>query len=369
MNIGFVVEPYEEHEASGMGYSALEIAKIFASGAQAKGYELTLYSSKPINPALVPGVYRNVLIPRSFVGQFWYFLFVTKREVDVLFFIVALLPFWISKKITTVLICKELANEHIKGGSVKESIKIYMRDRLLMPVCVGRATRVLASSNATKFDVMKYYKVPEKKITVVYEGFQDWGRFQSVAPVLDAKLSPFFLFSGKVKTRKNVHGLVDAFIAFRKRTSETQKLVIAGSYGGAYYQRLNSALVAAGLREEVFFLGYVDAPMMYTLFTHATAFVFPSFSEGFGMPLVEAMSLGTPVIAADISVLKEVVGDAGLFVDPHSSENISEAMERVVKEPALRETLIQKGHMQSQQFSWEKVGVQYKEVVRELQQS
>lgn len=363
LRVGFVAEPYETEEASGMGYSVMETMKAFAKNAGP--YTLTIYSGVPIDRTRVPGDYINTIVPKSFIGKFFYF-WRMKPEVDVLFFIVALLPLWVPKNIQTVLICKELANQHVKAGSFREGVKVFIRDRVLLPRTMRQGSKVLVSSRATQEDVEKYYHVASEKIEIIFEGYQDWRQYKDVAPAIDAQMQPYFLFAGKVKTRKNVHGIVEAFIDFKKRAHTDIKLVIAGSYGGEYYQKMHQALVVAGQRDNVFFLGYVDAPMMYSLYTHALAYVFPSFSEGFGMPLVECMNLGVPVITSNISSMAEIVGDAGLLIDPHNISTLSAAMERMSIDEQLRIELVQKGYERAKLFSWEKVSEKYVTLLRTL---
>ena len=347
-----------------MGYSVLETAKALAANAGI--YELTIYSSKPVSPQLVLGSYKNIIVPKSLVGKFFRFLWM-KKEVDVLFFVVALLPLWVPKKIKSVVICKELPDHKIQAHGIRANITIFIRDRLLMPVCMSRAVQVLASSEATARDVTEFYGVPKEHIKVIYEGYQDWTRYAREAPPIDENFKPYFLFAGKVKPRKNVHGIVAAFILFKERTHNNCKLLIVGSYGGAYHAAMLEKLRAHHLEQDVHFLGYVSAPMMYTLYTHALALVFPSFSEGFGMPLVEAMSLGLPIVSSNISSLVEVVGDAGIVVDPYDTETISRAMEQIVSDAVLREELVKKGFERTKLFSWEKVGEKYSNVIQKFQ--
>jgi glycosyltransferase involved in cell wall biosynthesis len=350
-----VVEPYEESQASGMGYSVIETAKALARGS---GYELTLYSSRPLNRALIPGAYRNTLVPKSFVGKFLYFLLM-KNEVDLMFYVVALLPLWIPKGIHAAVICKELPDHHLPVPGFLPKIKVFMRDQVLMPTCMRRSSMVLVSSKATAEDVQRFYHIPEERIQVIYEGYQDWHRYASQAPSINPKWKPFFFFTGKVKSRKNVHGIVSAFIAFKKRTQSPMQLVIAGSFGGGYYARMYAELKREELENDVRFLGYVSAPMMYALYMNACALVFPSLSEGFGMPVIEAMSLGLPVITSDIPSLSEIAGGAALLCDPSDIHSIAQAMERMANDVPLREELRAKGFKRAEHFSWEKVGQKY----------
>ncbi len=351
MKIGFVAEPYEESNASGMGYVVLELlTNMIAEGSQ---HTFVVYSSRPIDRNLIPGKFENVIIPRGFAKQFFYFLRL-KDDINVLYFIAPLLPLLIPKRIKAIVVCQELASQKITPGPLYEKIKAFLRDRILMPLCLSRAVAIGAASKATQTDILKFYNVLPMKVQVIYDGFQDVGRFKDAAPNVDEAMKPYFFFAGKVKYRKNVHGIVAAFIAFKRKTTANHKLVIAGDYGGDYYDGIMQQLSENKLEHDVFFVGYVSGAGLYSYYKNAAAFVFPSINEGFGMPPIEAMSLGTPVITSKISSMAEVAGDAALLVDPFSVEEISSAMERITHDDALRAELVQKGFERCKMFSWKK---------------
>jgi glycosyltransferase involved in cell wall biosynthesis len=349
MKIGFVAEPYEESHASGMGYVVLEFIKNIAE--QANGDELVVYSSRPVNRNFLPGKYTNTLMPKGFVRQFFYFLRL-KDDVDTLLFIAPLLPLWLPKRVKAVLVCQELASQNIKPKGLRDRTRSFLRDKILMPVCIARASKIIAASNSTKRDILRFYRVPEEKVQVIYDGFQDLGRFAESAPPIDASMQPYFFFAGKVKYRKNVHGIVAAFIALKQRRPSEIKLIIAGDYGGEYHAAMLQALEEAGFAQDVFFVGYVSSEKLYALYKHAAGFVFPSINEGFGMPPVEAMSLGVPVLTSKISSMAEVAGDAALLVDPFNVAEISDAMEKILFDDAVRADLIGKGYERAKKFSW-----------------
>lgn len=349
MKIGFVAEPYEESHASGMGYVVLEFIKNIA--AQSAGDELVVYSTKPVNRELLPGPFTNILIPKGFVKQFFYFLRFSK-QVDALLFIAPLLPLWLPRHTKAVLVCQELASQNITPKGLRDRTRSFLRDNILMPVCVARASKIIAASQSTQRDILKFYRVPVGKVQVIYDGFQDLSRFKDVAAPIDETMRPYFFFAGKVKYRKNVHGIVAAFIALKKRRPSAVKLIIAGDYGGEYHASMLQALEEAGFAQDVFFIGYVTSEKLYSLYKYATGFVFPSINEGFGMPPVEAMSLGVPVLTSKISSMAEVAGDAALLVDPFSVEEISDAMEKILFDDAVRTDLIHKGYERAKKFSW-----------------
>lgn len=356
MKIGFVAEPYEEQGASGMGYMILELMKNLPMAG--RNHEFIIYSSLSIREDPVQSNVRNVIVPRGLLGKFFWFLF-TKEEIDVLLFVTPLLPLILPRSIKSVPICPELGSQKITPGSLGGKLVAFARDRILMPVCLRRATSIITISHATKEDIVKYYCVPQQKIVVIYTGFQDLKPYIDKAPAIDDRMIPFFFFTGRVKPRKNVHAIVSAFITFKKRTHADCKLVIAGKAGGDYCRAMVIELEKNNLQNEVFFVGYVSTELLCSYYLRAMAFVFPSLNEGFGMPVVEAMNLGTPVITSSISSLPEAAGDAGLLVDPYNIEAISRAMEKIFSEPSLRAKLVEKGYAQAKNFSWWKTANEY----------
>src|SRR3989344_2621665 len=363
MKIGFVAEPYEESHASGMGYVVLELMKNLPMAATES--EFVIYSSRPINAEYMQCPFRNVLIPKGFIGKFFFFLRL-HREVDALLFVAPLLPLILPRSINTVVVCQELANLKFPPKSFAERFSAFIRDWILMPICLSRAVKIVAASEATQIDLMHFYRLPKEKVPIIYDGFQNIANFASDAPAPNMSLHPYFFFAGKVKHRKNVHGIVSAFISFKKRTNADTKLVIAGDYGGDYYINLAQELTESGYMKDAHFVGYITGAKLYTLYKHAFAFVFPSINEGFGMPPIEAMSLGVPVITSKISSMVEVAGGAALLVDPFDIEDISHAMEKVYKDPELRADLIRKGFARAKEFSWTKSAKSYIDLLRSL---
>jgi glycosyltransferase involved in cell wall biosynthesis len=362
MRIGFVAEPYEETNASGMGYVVMELMKNLPLGSDDV---LVVYSSKPVSKTLVTTPFENILVPKNFFKKLWYF-FRLKDEVDVLIFIAPLLPLILPKRIKPVMVCQELGSQKTPVRGLRETSIAILRDRILMPLAIARASSIVAASYATKTDIHTYYRVPDEKVVVVYDGYQNLSVFKNTAPSIDEKMKPFFFFAGKVKSRKNVHGIVEAFIKFKKRVPSSAKLVVAGDFGGSYYENMKKAIEENNLQDEVFFPGYTVGAQLYAYYTNALALTFPSFNEGFGMPPVEAMSLGLPVITSNISSMAEVVADAGLLVNPYDTDDISQAMEKVYTDTALRESLIARGYERAKEFSWPKATREVMEIIKSL---
>ncbi|MFQ6100404.1 MAG: glycosyltransferase family 4 protein [Anaerolineae bacterium] len=223
----------------------------------------------------------------------------------------------------------------------------------------GRAAaHILADSEATKSDLVTRYSVPPAKITVAYPGYDE-----TLAPVRDLAAieavkvrygisGDYFQYLGTLQPRKNLRRLVEAFAKSAIRNPQSAiHLVLAGKRGWLY-DDLFAQVRRLGLEHRVLFLGYVPDEDKAALLSGALAFVFPSLYEGFGLPVLEAQACGCPVITSTTSSLPEVAGDAALLVDPTDTAGIAAAMQRILAEPSLRESLIERGLANVRRFSW-----------------
>ncbi|MBI2887788.1 MAG: glycosyltransferase family 4 protein [Chloroflexi bacterium] len=221
---------------------------------------------------------------------------------------------------------------------------------------VRAAAHLLADSQATRADLIRHYSVPPERVTVVYPGVSPlFTQEQDPAELGAVRLhynlqEPYVLYVGTLHPRKNVTRLIEAFARAKREGRLQERLVLAGRMGWLPEEILRS-LQQVG--EAVTLLGYVPDDHLPALYGGATAFVLPSLFEGFGMPVLEAMACGTPVIAADSSSLPEVVGDAGVLVDPQQTDELAEALAWVCGRQELREQLRQKGLARVRVFTWE----------------
>ena len=213
----------------------------------------------------------------------------------------------------------------------------------LIPAAARRARLIIANSEYSKWQIVRYLGIPEDRIRVTRLAASP--EFMPVAVRPD---HPYFLYVGNLEPRKNLERLVEAFARMPRKDHQ---LVIVGNrwYRGGDVERKARSL---GLNGRVKFLGYVPRADLPGLFSGATAFVYPSLLEGFGLPIVEAMACGTPVITSNSSALREVAGDAAVLVDPESVREITEAMEGVAEDKRMREDLSQKGLKRAAEFSW-----------------
>jgi glycosyltransferase involved in cell wall biosynthesis len=221
-----------------------------------------------------------------------------------------------------------------------------------------RARRVIAISESTKQDIVRFLSVPESKVDVVACGVdQDFGPIESVEKldVLRRKrhLPPrMLLFVGTLEPRKNLTTLLRSY-ALLKQRFDPPPLVIGGPQGWRH-EEVFSLAQELDLEDDVLFPGFIPREELPLWYNAASAFVYPSLYEGFGLPPLEAMACGTPVITSNASSLPEVVGDAGLLVEPTNAEELAQAMQRVLRDDDLRDSLRRKGLERAKMFSWQR---------------
>jgi glycosyltransferase involved in cell wall biosynthesis len=232
----------------------------------------------------------------------------------------------------------------------------------VVPEAVGAADVVAAVSQATRQTLIEHLKTPPEKITIIPNGVRPHFR-RITDPILLAATRhkfglkhPLVLGVGTLEPRKNHSGLIKAFHKAQSAAGKQQRpamLALAGGPGWLY-EETQQLIAKLKLEKKVRFLGRVSELELITLYSMADVFAFPSFFEGFGLPPLEAMACGTPVITSNSSSLPEVVGDAALLIDPHNASELAQAMIRLLEDERLREELRQKGYARAQLFTWPK---------------
>lgn len=219
---------------------------------------------------------------------------------------------------------------------------------------VRKAARVITISQSSKDDIIDEYKVAKDKVKVVYLGIKKEEKTKSMSETLSKHnvKSPFILFVGTLQPRKNIAGLIHAFSKVKEKNPDLE-LVIIGKKGWMYEDILE-APEKFGVEKDVKFLDFVKDEELPSFYKNAVCFVLPSLYEGFGLPVLEAMKYGCPVITSNISSMPEAGGDAALYVNPDSIEDIAEKIEKVVGDPKLAESMRKKGLLQVKKFNWEK---------------
>jgi glycosyltransferase involved in cell wall biosynthesis len=249
------------------------------------------------------------------------------------------------------------------------------RDRMLLstlvPLSARRASRIIAASQSTKRDIVERYDVDPERISVTYYAADSQFRPISNRGALRAVLDDygisqgFILTVGNLQPRKNLLRLVEAFAELIQSRAIDPQLVIAGQ---AFWRgsEVSRRVEERHLHEHVVFTGYVPQEHLVSLYNAADLFVYPSLYEGFGLPLLEAMACGTPVITSNRSSLPEVVGEAALLVEPHRTEDLAQAILDVLSNDALQSELSAKGLERAGFFSWERTAKQTLAVYEEV---
>lgn len=226
------------------------------------------------------------------------------------------------------------------------------------------AERILAVSHFTKKDVHRLFQVPEEKIEVVYNAIDDRFRMGHATATEKEALAeryqinyPFLLYAGRISPHKNVIRIIEAFATLKTELDKEGafpdlKLIIIGDEVSKHPD-LRREVIKSGVQYDVRFLGFVPIEVMRVLYDMAKIFVFPSLYEGFGLPPLEAMAHGTPVVTSNTSSLPEVVGKAAVLVNPENVFEISRALHRVLIDQPLREKMKKAGIERAEKFSWE----------------
>lgn len=270
--------------------------------------------------------------------------------------------------------------EHMYGSrnvsSFRRSLHFYLTRRVLR-----KAARIIAVSQFTKNEIEKLLSIPDDRIEVVYNAIDE--RFlHGHASEADRELIaqrylvnyPFILYAGAIRPHKNVVRIIEAFSALKsellkEHEKEQQfqdlKLIIIGDDLSSH-PRLRRTVVRSGVQNDVRFLGFVPIDVLRIFYDVAKVFVFPSLYEGFGLPPLEAMAHGTPVVTSNTSSLPEVSGNAALLVNPENVFEIRRGLQRVLLDPILRARMKQRGYEQAQRFSWTNSVSRILEIYREV---
>ena len=247
----------------------------------------------------------------------------------------------------------------------------YAYARATMWSAAHRSDCILTVSEASKRDILHFFRIPAGKIVVAYNAIEE--RFwrepadEDIARVRERYQldHPFVLYVGNIKPHKNLVRLIEAFDGLRRLGFEELKLLIIGDEISRL-PALRRAVHSHKLHKHVRFLGYQPDDTLAVLYRLAALFVFPSLYEGFGLPPVEAMASGTPVVTSNVSSLPEVTGDAAVLVDPYDVESIVDGMRRVLTDPELAAEMRRRGIVRAREFSWERSVARTHEVYQQV---
>jgi len=249
------------------------------------------------------------------------------------------------------------------------------------------AKKIIAVSNNTKQDLVRLYQVPEEKIRVIYEAYEDKSEIQNLKSEINSKLQiqsykPYLMFIGRLEERKNIVGIIKAFEILKEQYKLPHKLILAGElgYGG---KKIKEEIENVNCSRDIILPGYVREEEKWKLLKNADVFLFPTFYEGFGLPILEAQSAGVPVVAGNNSSIPEIIklchskqgkescfnnnggkmaasftynqnDNSALLVDPQKAEQIADAAYELISNKSLRDDIIKRGYENVKRFNWKK---------------
>lgn len=273
-----------------------------------------------------------------------------------------------SKTIVTV---HDLIYKTFPQGHTQDTIKTT--DRHINEI-VEKADKIICCSQSTINDLKEYFPVKKERVSLVYQGV-DKNNFHPIPKHQEALAKdiirkrgvegPFILFVGTIEPRKNLENLVRALAILKEKNQFEGKLVVIGMKGWLT-DGISIMIDGLGLKADVIFLGYLPSEELRYFYNQAEVFVFPSFYEGFGFPLVEAMSCGAVVITSNSSSCPEIAGGAAILVDPHYPEDIAEEIRKIINDPQRKEALKEKALRRSEDFSFLKTAKETLKVYEEV---
>lgn len=251
----------------------------------------------------------------------------------------------------------------------RPGVRTHMK--LMVPWSCRRADHVIAVSKSSKRDLVEFYRLNPQRVTVIYEApspiFKPMNIEQASRLVRQTYgiEPPFMLYVGNLEPRKNLGRLLQAFAKLKRNDSLPHKLVIVGQKGWLY-DGIFETVRKNSLSQEVFLTGYVPSADLIALYNAASLMIYPSLFEGFGLPVVEAMACGTPVITSFGSSLEEIAAGAAVLVDPYSVCSIATAIEKVAGSAGIQQRLRQAGLARAAQFSFRRMAEQTRDVYHQL---
>lgn len=309
----------------------------------------------------------------KFTWNFWTLpKYLRQSSVDV-YLTQYITPWFVPRKTKIVTIIHDVSFKVYKQF-IKKSDLFFLS--CLIPISLKRADKIIAVSQFTRDEIIKYYKVDPKKVEWIYNAVADNFLAQDVS---EEKIQAvrkkyhlpkkYILYLGTLQPRKNLPTLIEAFALLKSNPSSNIsniKLVLAGGKGHNFDQKIAVAIKKHRLESDVIFPGFIDEEDKAAIMAEAEIFCFPSLYEGFGIPILEAMSVGLPVVASNIPPHQEIANDAVLFFDPGNPRELADKLSKLTDNENLRRDLIEKGKDQVKKFSWQKTGEKTVRIFKQL---
>jgi glycosyltransferase involved in cell wall biosynthesis len=380
MKIAFDVQPIIASNKTGVGFCEAGIIKALTSLYNDNEYLFNFFAlGRKVNPDNINNYVKSCCkinsckwfssylykIIKSFLPVPYSMFFREKADITH-FFNFNIPPFVHGKRVVTI---HDMA---FKRFPETVCFKTKMSLILNIKKTLKRADKIITVSNFSKDEIIKFFNIDAGKIAVVPNGV-DFSLFNpnyDIAKINEVKdkykiNGSYFLYLGTLEPRKNLIRLISAYNEYIKLTDSSTLLVLAGQKGWMY-DGIFEKVRELKLEEKIIFTGYIKDYEAPILINGAVAFCFTSLYEGFGMPPLEAMACGTPVLTSNISSLPEVVGDAAILVDPYSEKEITNALVKLHNDENLRKELSEKGLVQAKKFSWDNAATILNNIYKEL---
>jgi glycosyltransferase involved in cell wall biosynthesis len=373
MRIGLDGYPLSE-PLTGVGHYTLELAHSLARNFPRDEFELV--SPKPFNPAAISGIQReslpNLLLTQakssSLRGHWWSVglpMYARRARFDLFHGTNFEVPLWKGRR--TILTIHDLSTLLYPETHRARAVR---RARLRLPIAAKIADAIITPTEAVRQQVCERLKVKPGKITAIHEAPR-----RTFSPMTQEETVPirkrlrvedeFLLFVGTLEPRKNLLTMLRAFEEVITRTSARPQLVIAGGEGWLIDETL-SFINSASLKDRLLLTGYLNDEDLRALYSSCRAFVFPSLYEGFGLPPLEAMACGAPVIASRISALQETLGEAAIMVEPLDVQTLSRTIIEVLRDERRLAAMGEAGIKHARKFSWDEAAKRTQDVYERL---
>ena len=352
---------------TGIGRYTFELSKKLTQIPKTK---LSFYTPVPvaikIAQSLKPGIFQSASSQNRLSKMMWSQTklpyWASRDQVDLFWGPTHRLPRYLPKSIARVVTIHELVWNY--APQTMRPLSLWM-EKILMPQAIDSADLVIADSQSTAAGIAEVFPQHAQKVRVVHLGVTTLPSPSNASALSTLEITkPYFLFVGTLEPRKNLDRLLSAFALVPQLYRDKFTLAIAGGkgWGGIDVEKLISK---NGLQDSVKLLGYVTEQQLAVLYANAQFLAMPSIYEGFGLPLVEAMQFGTPVLTSDVGSMAEIAGDAGVLVDPLSIESIAKAIVSLLGDEDLKQSLRANALRQVQKFSWEKCAIETMAVFEE----
>jgi len=240
--------------------------------------------------------------------------------------------------------------------------------RFFVKKSIAWASKVVAVSQNTKKDLIEIYRLPKEKIKVIYNGFVPVDNCLKGSDKISLKVRKvsqrFLFYIGRLEERKNIGGMIEAFELLKEKYSYEGQLVLAGKAGFGF-DKIKAKIDQSRFKKEILQLGFISEEEKKFLFSKADVFLFPSFCEGFGIPILEAQSAGVPVITSQFPPMSEVAKDERILVDPKDTKQIAQKIFNLISDENLRKSVVAKGKKNIRRFSWEKAALEFSKLIKQ----